>query len=64
VNGEDRCKTAIQTNNVEVDNRGYVYIVDRAKHRHARPQGDRQARRDRRTLSRTGGDAAGRPARV
>lgn len=26
----DRCKTAIQTNNVEVDDRGYVYIVDRA----------------------------------
>jgi hypothetical protein len=30
VNGEDRCKAAIQTNNVEVDDRGYVYIVDRA----------------------------------
>ena len=26
----DRCKTAIQTNNVEVDDRGYIYIVDRA----------------------------------
>jgi len=26
----DRCKVAIQTNNVEVDERGYVYIVDRA----------------------------------
>jgi len=25
-----RCKTAIQTNNVEVDDRGYIYIVDRA----------------------------------
>ncbi len=25
-----RCKTAIQTNNLEVDNRGYIYIVDRA----------------------------------
>jgi hypothetical protein len=25
-----RCKIAIQTNNVEVDNRGYIYIVDRA----------------------------------
>jgi hypothetical protein len=24
------CKTAIQTNNVEVDDRGYIYIVDRA----------------------------------
>jgi hypothetical protein len=30
VNGEERCKTAIQTNNVEVDNRGFIYIVDRA----------------------------------
>jgi hypothetical protein len=28
--GEERCKTAIQTNNVEVDDRGYIYIVDRA----------------------------------
>lgn len=30
VNNADRCKTAIQTNNLEVDNRGYVYAVDRA----------------------------------
>src|SRR5579883_2436281 len=30
VNGQDRCKVAIQTNNVEVDDRGYIYIVDRA----------------------------------
>jgi hypothetical protein len=30
VNGQDRCKTAIQTNNVETDERGYIYIVDRA----------------------------------
>ncbi|HLH87849.1 MAG TPA: hypothetical protein VKX28_05270 [Xanthobacteraceae bacterium] len=30
VNGEDRCKVAIQTNNVETDDRGYIYIVDRA----------------------------------
>jgi hypothetical protein len=30
VDGADRCKTAIQTNNLEVDDRGYVYIVDRA----------------------------------
>ncbi len=30
VNGQDRCKVAIQTNNVETDDRGYVYIVDRA----------------------------------
>ncbi len=28
--GQDRCKVAIQTNNVEVDERGYIYIVDRA----------------------------------
>src|SRR5437870_5052369 len=27
---DQRCKTAIQTNNVEVDDRGYIYIVDRA----------------------------------
>lgn len=30
VNGRQQCKRAIQTNNVEVDDRGYVYIVDRA----------------------------------
>ena len=30
VDGVDRCKVAIQTNNVEVDDRGYVYAVDRA----------------------------------
>src|SRR5689334_5048475 len=30
VNGQDRCKIAIQTNNVETDDRGYIYIVDRA----------------------------------
>ena len=30
VDGAERCKVAIQTNNVEVDDRGYVYIVDRA----------------------------------
>jgi hypothetical protein len=30
VNGEDRCKVAIQTNNVETDDRGLIYIVDRA----------------------------------
>jgi hypothetical protein len=28
--GEEKCKVAIQTNNVEVDDRGYIYIVDRA----------------------------------
>ncbi|HUN48454.1 MAG TPA: hypothetical protein VMU85_18135 [Stellaceae bacterium] len=30
VDGKDRCKVAIQTNNVEFDDRGYIYIVDRA----------------------------------
>ena len=28
--GAERCKVAIQTNNVEVDDRGHIYIVDRA----------------------------------
>ena len=30
IDGKDRCRVAIQTNNVETDARGYVYIVDRA----------------------------------
>lgn len=30
VDGQDRCKIAIQSNNVETDDRGYVYLVDRA----------------------------------
>jgi hypothetical protein len=30
VDGQDRCKVAIQSNNVEVDERGYIYVVDRA----------------------------------
>ena len=30
VDGVDRCKIAIQTNNVDVDDRGYIYAVDRA----------------------------------
>jgi hypothetical protein len=30
INGEQVCKFVIQTNNVEVDDRGYIYIVDRA----------------------------------
>jgi hypothetical protein len=30
VHGADRCKVAIQTNNVEVDERGYIYLADRA----------------------------------
>src|ERR1700716_1364493 len=30
IEGGERCKVAIQTNNVETDERGYVYIVDRA----------------------------------
>jgi len=29
--GAERCKGVIQTNNVEVDDRGYIYIVDRAR---------------------------------
>jgi hypothetical protein len=29
-NGAERCKVAIQTNNVEVDERGFIYAVDRA----------------------------------
>jgi hypothetical protein len=28
--GNERCKVAIQTNNVDVDDRGYIYIADRA----------------------------------
>jgi hypothetical protein len=28
--GGESCKVAIQTNNVEVDDRGLIYIVDRA----------------------------------
>ena len=30
VDGKDQCKTAIQSNNVETDDRGYIYVVDRA----------------------------------
>jgi hypothetical protein len=30
VDGKERCKTAIQSNNVETDDRGYIYVVDRA----------------------------------
>jgi len=30
VDGQERCKTAIQSNNVETDERGYIYVVDRA----------------------------------
>jgi len=30
VDGVDRCKTAIQSNNVETDDRGYIYVADRA----------------------------------
>jgi hypothetical protein len=30
IDGQNRCKTAIQSNNVETDDRGYVYVVDRA----------------------------------
>jgi hypothetical protein len=30
MDGAERCTTSIQTNNVETDDRGYIYIVDRA----------------------------------
>jgi hypothetical protein len=30
VDGKDRCKVAIQSNNVETDERGLIYLVDRA----------------------------------
>ncbi|MCZ6584822.1 MAG: hypothetical protein O6930_02285, partial [Gammaproteobacteria bacterium] len=30
IDGRDRCKIAIQTNNLEADDRGYIYLVDRA----------------------------------
>ena len=30
VDGVEQCKKAIQTNNLEVDDRGYVYAIDRA----------------------------------
>ena len=30
VEGKDQCKIAIQSNNVETDDRGYIYVVDRA----------------------------------
>ena len=30
VNDVERCKIAIQTNNVEVDDRGLIYLADRA----------------------------------
>ena len=30
IDGAQQCQIAIQTNNVEVDDRGYIYIVDRA----------------------------------
>ena len=30
VDGQDRCKVAIQSNNVETDDRGYIYVIDRS----------------------------------
>jgi hypothetical protein len=30
IDGKERCTTSIQSNNVETDDRGYIYIVDRA----------------------------------
>jgi len=31
--GAERCRGVLQTNNVEVDERGYIHIVDRARTR-------------------------------
>jgi hypothetical protein len=30
IDGRERCTTSIQSNNVETDDRGYIYVVDRA----------------------------------
>ena len=30
IDGQERCTTSIQSNNVETDDRGYIYVVDRA----------------------------------
>ena len=30
IDGNARCKVVVQTNNVGVDDRGFIYIVDRA----------------------------------
>jgi hypothetical protein len=30
VEGRQRCKVAIQSNNIETDDRGYIYVVERA----------------------------------
>jgi hypothetical protein len=30
IDGKERCTTSIQSNNVETDDRGYIYVVDRA----------------------------------
>jgi hypothetical protein len=30
IDGRERCTTSVQSNNVETDDRGYIYIVDRA----------------------------------
>jgi hypothetical protein len=30
IDGKDQCKIAIQSNNIETDDRGYIYVVDRA----------------------------------
>jgi hypothetical protein len=30
LDGQERCTTSVQSNNVETDDRGYIYIVDRA----------------------------------
>jgi hypothetical protein len=30
IDGQERCTTSVQSNNVEIDDRGYIYVVDRA----------------------------------
>jgi hypothetical protein len=30
IDGQERCTTSVQSNNVETDDRGYIYVVDRA----------------------------------
>ena len=47
VDGQDRCKIAIQSNNVETDDRGYIYVVDRANTGLHILEADRRGARDR-----------------
>ena len=46
VDGKDHCKIAIQSNNVETDDRGYIYVVDRANTGLHIPGSDRRGARD------------------